>query len=222
MADITTDTAAPAWTPWALHLLGSRVIPSFVFTLLGVLTLLAVGQDESVAQMLFHVASAVMWGMFLVLVNIRPAPLRRGRAPIGVIAALSAQFAFIAVGALATDSAGGSRVWIADILLLGGLGFSIVSVLALGRCFGVLPDVRGLVTRGPYRIVRHPLYLGELVSALGLVIGASRPGLAGAAWVACLAVQVVRTRYEEAGLRAEFPEYDEYAEHTRRLIPGVV
>ena len=149
MADITTDTAAPAWTPWALHLLGSRVIPSFVFTLLGVLTLLAVGQDESVAQMLFHVASALMWGMFLVLVNIRPAPLRRGRAPIGVIAALSAQFAFIAVGALATDSAGGSRVWIADILLLGGLGFSIVSVLALGRCFGVLPDVRGLVTRGP-------------------------------------------------------------------------
>jgi protein-S-isoprenylcysteine O-methyltransferase Ste14 len=221
VADLT-DTTTPGWTPWALHLLGSRVIPSFVFTLLGVLTLLAVGQDDSVAQMVFHIAGALLWGMFLVLVNIRPAPLRRGRAPLGVIAALSAQFAFIAVGALATESAGGSRVWIADTLLLGGLAFSIVSALALGTCFGVLPDVRGLVTRGPYRIVRHPLYLGELISALGLVIGASRPAPALVAWLLCIGVQVVRTRYEEDGLRAEFPEYEEYAAHTSRLIPGVV
>jgi protein-S-isoprenylcysteine O-methyltransferase Ste14 len=221
VADIT-DTTTPGWTPWALHLLGSRVIPSFVFTLLGVLTLLAAGQDDSVAQMVFHVAGALLWGMFLVLVNIRPAPLRRGRAPLGVVAALSAQFAFIALGALATESAGGSRVVVADVLLLGGLAFSIVSALALGTCFGVLPDVRGLVMRGPYRIVRHPLYLGELVSALGLVVGTSRPLPALLAWAACVAVQIVRTRYEEEGLRAEFPEYEDYARRTSRLIPGVV
>jgi len=205
-----------------LHLLGSRGVPTFLFGMMALLAGTAAARSSGPADFIFHVLGAALWMMFAVLVNIRPAPLRRGRAPIGVIAALTAQFAFIAVGALATDSAGGSRVWIADTLLLGGLAFSIVSVLALGRCFGVLPDVRGLVTRGPYRIVRHPLYLGELVSAFGLVIGASRPGLAGAAWIACVAVQVVRTRYEEAGLRAEFPEYDEYAEHTRRLIPGVV
>lgn len=222
MADLT-DTTTPDWTPWALHLLGSRVIPSFVFTLLGVLTLLAAADDDSVAQMLFHLAGFVLWAMFLVLVNIRPAPLRRGRAPLGIAAALTAQFAFIAVGAFATESVGsGVRVWIADALLLGGLAFSIASVLALGRCFGVLPDVRGLVMRGPYRIVRHPLYLGELVSALGLVVGTSRPALAAAAWLACIAVQVIRTRYEEDGLRAEFPEYEQYAERTSRLIPGVV
>ena len=205
-----------------LHLLGSRGVPTFLFGMMALLAGTAAARSSGPADLVFHLLGAALWVMFAVLVNIRPAPLRRGRAPIGVIAALTAQFAFIAVGALATDSAGGSRVWIADTLLLGGLAFSIVSVLALGRCFGVLPDVRGLVTRGPYRIVRHPLYLGELVSALGLVIGASRPALAGAAWIACVAVQVVRTRYEEAGLRAEFPEYDEYAEHTRRLIPGVV
>ena len=96
------------------------------------------------------------------------------------------------------------------------------TALALGTCFGVLPDVRGLVMRGPYRIVRHPLYLGELVSALGLVVGTSRPLPALLAWAACVAVQIVRTRYEEEGLRAEFPEYEDYARRTSRLIPGVV
>jgi len=43
-----------------------------------------------------------------------------------------------------------------------------------------------------------------------------------ALWVACVAVQLVRTRYEEDGLRAEFPEYEQYAAQTKRLIPGVV
>ena len=40
----------------------------------------------------------------------------------------------------------------------------LASVLALGRCFGVLPEARGLVTRGPYRTVRHPVYLGEIAA----------------------------------------------------------
>jgi protein-S-isoprenylcysteine O-methyltransferase Ste14 len=100
--------------------------------------------------------------------------------------------------------------------------FAIASVAVLGRCFGVLPDVRGLVTRGPYRLVRHPLYLGELTAGLGIVLGASGRLPALAAWVLCVGLQLTRTAYEERALRAEFPEYGPYAERTRRLIPGVV
>ena len=64
-----------------------------------------------------------------------------------------------------------------DVLLIAGLAFAIGSVAVLGRCFGILPDVRGLVTHGPYRWVRHPLYLGELTAVLGIVLGSRAAAL---------------------------------------------
>jgi protein-S-isoprenylcysteine O-methyltransferase Ste14 len=45
--------------------------------------------------------------------------------------------------------------------------FSVVCLLNLGKHFGVRPALRGLVTRGPYRVVRHPLYLSYVIAAIG-------------------------------------------------------
>jgi protein-S-isoprenylcysteine O-methyltransferase Ste14 len=111
---------------------------------------------------------------------------------------------------------------VSDSLLVAGLVFSIASVAVLGRCFGILPDVRGLVVRGPYRLVRHPLYLGELTAAAGVVVGSRHPWAAAGAWLLCLGLQIARTHYEESNLRAEFPEYADYAACTKRIVPGVV
>jgi len=44
---------------------------------------------------------------------------------------------------------------------------SLASLLRLGRRFGVFPAYRGLVTRGPYRLVRHPMYLAYVISDVG-------------------------------------------------------
>jgi protein-S-isoprenylcysteine O-methyltransferase Ste14 len=219
-----TDIAA---TPIArvsdvFTLVGSRLIPTLLFTTMATVSVLGVGNAPSASAAAFHALSATLWGLFIVLINIRPAPLRRNRSPVGVIVALVSQLAVIAVGLFGASTNGGAAVIASDVLLLAGLAFAIGSVAALGRCFGILPDVRGLVTHGPYRLVRHPLYLGELTAVLGVVLGSREPLWAGLTWLVCVGLQLVRTGYEERNIRAEFPEYDEYAARTKRLLPGVL
>jgi len=203
-------------------LIGSRLIPTLLFTTMATVSVLGVGAAPSASAAAFHALSATLWGLFIVLINIRPAPLRRNRSAVGVVVALVSQLAVIAVGLFGARTDGGVAVLASDVLLIAGLGFAICSVAVLGRCFGILPDVRGLVTRGPYRLVRHPLYLGELTAVLGIVLGSRRPLLAGVTWLVCVGLQLARTSYEERNIRAEFPQYDEYAARTKRLIPGVL
>ena len=96
-------------------------------------------------------------------------------------------------------------------LALAGWGLALWGLASLGRCFGLRPAARGLVTRGAYRLVRHPMYVGEALAALGLLLlQLTLPAALGLAlW---LGVQALRARAEEAALRAAFPTaYAAYA-----------
>ncbi len=111
-----------------------------------------------------------------------------------------------------------SLVLAGDIVALAACIWLLAAVLVLGRCFGVLPEARGLVTRGPYGIVRHPVYLGELAACAGLALAAPT------AWNLFVAAvffgaQAVRMRLEETELGEHFPEYARYAAETPRLLP---
>jgi protein-S-isoprenylcysteine O-methyltransferase Ste14 len=113
----------------------------------------------------------------------------------------------------------GVRVFACALVIL-GIAFSIVILMQLGRSFSILPEGRRLVTHGPYAVVRHPLYLAEAVATLGMVL--NYLSLWAVLLIAAqLALQLVRIHYEEAVLKEHFPEYEDYAKKTWRLIPGI-
>jgi protein-S-isoprenylcysteine O-methyltransferase Ste14 len=87
--------------------------------------------------------------------------------------------------------------------------------------FAARPTQGGLVTRGPYRYVRNPIYSGALlVIVSGLAVHFSAGNLA----LALVAVGAVVTRMlcEERLLPAVYPEYEDYARKTARLIPFLI
>ncbi|HEY3296063.1 MAG TPA: isoprenylcysteine carboxylmethyltransferase family protein [bacterium] len=83
------------------------------------------------------------------------------------------------------------------------------------------PTAGGLVISGPYRLMRHPIYAAVLLfvwtsvishwSALHVLLG-----------LLATAGAVFRMLSEERQLRAHYPGYDDYARHTRRVIPFIL
>jgi protein-S-isoprenylcysteine O-methyltransferase Ste14 len=109
---------------------------------------------------------------------------------------------------------------ISSTLMVVGAVASIYSASILGRSFSLLPQARGLVLRGPYRLIRHPLYLAEQITCLGLMLQFEQP-VSGLIAVGAFAAQFPRMFYEERVLLATYPAYRPYMDKTARLIPGV-
>ncbi len=105
-------------------------------------------------------------------------------------------------------------------LTLGGTLASVVVLAWLGRAFAIFPEARSFVDKGPYRFVRHPLYLTEIVSMLGIMIGFRQPWAAMIV-AAAITLQFRRMAFEEEILARAYSGYVEYRRKTARLIPGV-
>jgi protein-S-isoprenylcysteine O-methyltransferase Ste14 len=74
---------------------------------------------------------------------------------------------------------------------------------------------------GPYRIVRHPGYAGNILQQLGIVLALSSLWTIIPAAMA-LVIAVIRTTLEDQTLQDELPGYQEYARRVRyRLLPGI-
>lgn len=121
-------------------------------------------------------------------------------------------------------TAGAAGALASEFLTLGisgtGLFVVVLGKLSLGRSFGLIPANRGIVSTGLYKLVRHPIYLGYLITHTGFVI-ANPDGwnlfVLAAADIALMlrAVREERTLMEDEAYRA-------YAGRVRwRIVPGV-
>jgi protein-S-isoprenylcysteine O-methyltransferase Ste14 len=183
------------------------------------------------ADVAHQTGTVVFFGLVVVLFIVRRPTLGARSGALGAIVALAGTVALtlfaaadLVHGVFGLDPLRQSDDWrvlaVSAALALGGTAFAAVSLATLGRCFGVFPEARGLVTRGPYRFVRHPVYLGEFISGLGLLLPIFSPWTL-AVFIAFIALQIWRMVNEERVLAAAFPEYAAYRKRTSRLVPGV-
>ena len=178
-------------------------------------------------ELVFAVGWAVFWLYWLVAAfsmrRARPAWSRELRIRVvivGVAVVLSRLGAFR-----------GHRVntdpWLAGaglVLFALGLGFAVWARVNIGRNWGtpmMQRDEPELVTSGPYRFVRHPIYSGILLAGIGTVVALSWW------WLTVVALAgvyfIYSARVEERYMAGEFPDtYPAYKRSTKMLLPFIL
>jgi protein-S-isoprenylcysteine O-methyltransferase Ste14 len=136
------------------------------------------------------------------------------------VAAIASTWLPFALPLLHAAPPGPVRQAVADVLLVCGMAWSVWSLRSLGRNVSVLAQARDIADKGPYRWVRHPLYTGEIVSALGVAIAMNSRTALAFPLVLC-ALQVYRALREEEVLLKALPAYRSYRQGTAALLPGV-
>lgn len=160
------------------------------------------------------------FGLLVVLYAVR-LPQRGTDHRLAVIfIAFSGTFAAIGASFLPGGTRREGLVVFADLLATAGLAYSVWGLAYLRRSFSIIPEARRLVRGGPYGLSRHPVYLGEVATAIGV-------NLATAGWFGALAVvyfitaELLRMRWEEGVLSRAFPnDYPAYAARVPRYFPN--
>jgi protein-S-isoprenylcysteine O-methyltransferase Ste14 len=110
------------------------------------------------------------------------------------------------------------------VVFISGLAFAVWARVHIGRNWGMpmtQKDEPELVTSGPYRVVRHPIYSGILLGLVGTALATRIYWLVPAAVVCVYFVYCARV--EERLLTSQFPAaYPSYRAHTKMLIPFVL
>jgi protein-S-isoprenylcysteine O-methyltransferase Ste14 len=209
------------------ELIFGRVLPAVFFSLFLVRYLLTLWESVQHVHRLFdylfvlqQALALAYFTMLVVLYSTRlPAKGTDHRFAVVVIA-FTGTFSAMAASFL---PGGGRHDWLvipADIMATFGLAYAVWGLAYLRRSFSIVPEARRLVTGGPYSFSRHPVYLGEIITAIGI-------NLATAGWPSALAVlyfvvcELLRMRWEEGVLARAFPnEYPAYAMRVPRYAPN--
>jgi protein-S-isoprenylcysteine O-methyltransferase Ste14 len=174
-----------------------------------------------------RIAIAVLWGALAVYWLIAAAGAkrgsRRGRSLPGLTAITAVIVLRVSRGSTPTEHSAALQA-IGRTLVAAGLGLAVWARIYLGRNWG-MPMTRKeqpeLVTSGPYRFVRHPIYSGLLLGMLGTAVATSPY------WLIAIGIMgayfLYSARVEERLMSASFPnDYAAYRARTKMLIPFVL
>jgi protein-S-isoprenylcysteine O-methyltransferase Ste14 len=223
VADGVQQRAGAYWR----DLVFSRLLPALFFSIFLARQLLFVWDGlrsiHHAGDYLFVLQQLLALAYFTLLVVLYSTRLpKRGtdhRAAV-VFIAFTGTFSAIAAPFLPGGGRREGLVLVADLLATLGLAYSVWGLAYLRRSFSIIPEARRLVTGGPYSRSRHPVYLGEVVTAIGINLAtAGWPGaLAVAYFISC---ELLRIRWEEGVLGRAFPDdYPTYARRVPRYFPN--
>jgi protein-S-isoprenylcysteine O-methyltransferase Ste14 len=226
VTDVDENSSKRTAAYWR-DLIFSRLVPALFFSVfLANYLLLVWASVHSIRQpadylfLLQRVLALAYFTMLVILYSTR-LPRRGTDHRLAVVfIAFTGTFSALASSIL---PGGERREWLAlpaDIVATLGLAYSVWGLAYLRRSFSIIPEARRLVTGGPYSFSRHPVYLGEIVTAIGI-------NLATAGWPGALAVayfiicELLRIRWEEGVLSRAFPDdYPAYARRVPRYLPN--
>ncbi len=154
----------------------------------------------------------------LFLIRIEPIDKAKGIWP--RIMAIVGTFCLYVVTLFPRANLSVTQTMIATAISLIGSSLSIFALAHLGRSFSLMAEARRLVTSGPYRLVRHPLYLFETIASFGVLLQFLSLSTA-LIFLAYIGIQLQRMKNEEMVLERTFPEYRDYRLRTSRVIPRI-
>lgn len=191
----------------------SRVVPAAFFALSSIAfwnNFLATGKLTSLFWMISE-------GLVVLLLVFRKESTCLSKKPWDWAVAIAGSFFILLVRPADTDLAPDS---IGFALQLLGTLFELYGKAILGRSFGIVAANRGIVIKGPYRIVRHPIYLGYLITHIGFLLS-NWSARNIAVYAISYVFQIARIFSEERLLLQE-QSYREYCRQVPyRLVPGI-